>query len=332
MKNKFGFIPIILPVLLVMVLIIGMISMGGAQAQTATPVPTPNPTSTTITFLTLDAEGQPVNEFAKDDGWVSGDETKRFDTGMSTTTLKQTLDLTSPRDTVLDNVLVNVQANYIRISAQDHSPDPTPEDIRVTINGIGVPQGDATSTGVDYILKEGFNRFNIVVLDNNGHETTHTIQVWRVPRDTPKFHSRALDGSRQVYKVDVEIPSDTNSDNIDDVLEIMLPYATGGNGKLTYTLRGVESRSETCDQVVCLSADAPSGMDLIDDDDPNFNAFGYDRPDGTAERRRKMASGAPQRPPRTLPDWKTGATKQSTACVSPLKTAMAIRIHLSSRW
>ena len=232
MKNKFGFIPIVLPVL-VMVLIIGLINVTGpqsAQAQT--------PATIEITFL-----GSNADNGAVDAAYAGIVDTRDSDNdGDSTDTVasvSRTLNLSPPEDYRLDDITVLVQTPSIRIVA-------AVSDGEVSLNGIKLIEGgDATADNVRVLqLVEGSNDLVFTAFDDAQNQTTHRVKIIRQRSSAPDFVSERIASESPWYFL---VNTTTNPD-------IPLPYATGGNGDLTYTLYGVEPGGN-------LTTELPQGFD-----------------------------------------------------------------------
>ena len=214
MKNKFGFIPIVLPVL-VMVLI-GLINMTGpqnAQAQT------PNPAEIVITFLGSNAANGAVD--ASYQGII--DVTDAAD-GVAATATRE-LNLAPPEDYTLDDIEVLVQTQSIRMIAEV-------TDGEVSLNNVKLTEGsDATANDVLVLqLVEGSNDLVFTAYDDARNKTTHRVQIIRQQSSAPNFVSDRIASESPWYFL---INTTTNPD-------IPLPYATGGNGTRNYALYGVE--------------------------------------------------------------------------------------------
>ena len=213
MKNKFGFIPIVLPVL-VMVLIIGLINMTGPQNAQAQ-----NPARIQITFLGSNAANGAVD--ASYQGIVDATDTAD---GVAATATR-VLILATPEDYTLDDIEVLVQTESIRIIAEA-------TDGEVSLNGVKLTEGsDATANDVRVLqLVEGSNDLVFTVFDDAQNKTTHRVKIIRQRSSAPEFVSDRIESESPWYFL---INTTTNPD-------IPLPYATGGNGTRNYALYGVE--------------------------------------------------------------------------------------------
>ena len=230
MKNKFGFIPIVLPVL-VMVLIIGLINMTGPQStQAQTP-------ELTLTFNAQDVSTR-NDTYA---GILSNADPNT--PPVESVTRPFTFDRQSAD---LEEIKVNVLTRYIGVERAEF---PQGLDVtEMTIAQIGLGQGDTGA--LVFRLDEGDNFLRIVAEHTGGSQSVRVIKIVRQSHDAPSFVDRTLEGQTRIFLAGVDIP---------DNAEIILPRATGGNGTLTYDLRGVRSGGDFGGFTV---AQLPQGMSV----------------------------------------------------------------------
>ncbi len=122
---------------------------------------------------------------------------------------------------------VNVQTRYIRISRADDLPDGVST---ISVGQLGLAAGDAGATRLS--LGEDDNYFRIVAEHDGGGQSVRLINVKRQSGNPPSFASRNIENQTFTFLADTPIA---------DNAEIVLPRARGGNGDLTYDLRGVRA-------------------------------------------------------------------------------------------
>ncbi len=283
MKSKFGFIPIVLPVL-VMVLIIGLINMTGPQGAQAQTPPTVN-----VTFTVLGSDGMNL-----DNGIRFADENDAF--GVPSGDLSNGNKIVGTAQTrVIELAEVGTEVTYNLTPGLVFSSDA--EQVRithdtknsvasVTVNEIDIPEG---TVGVRIGLKPGGHQIRIVGEDRAipDAETLYLLGYTREISGPPELQSSDLQGEEYYFQADVAICGESPCPEIDGepgpVTDFPLfpPIKSGtGNGSPTYSLVGIGVNGADKDLPGGITFRPPSdhvdgsGPDLTPSGD-EYDGFGY---------------------------------------------------------
>ncbi len=277
MKNKFGFIPIVLPVL-VMVLIIGLINMTGpqgAQAHEADPHGAAHP-DVELTFTALNSAGDNLN------GGV-----RLADGEFDANSPSVTIDLVEIGEDVTYNItpglVFSSDAAQVRVTHTD-------SDENITINEIRVPNGE---TGLRFALSEGTHQMRIVGEDltspgTTGPETLYLLTYVKEVSGPPALQSSDLEDASYYFQVGVAICDDDQTPCAQDApitdFPLFPPIRSGtGNGDPVYTLVGIGVNGDEKDLPGGMTFHPPAvnGTDVPNAEDESTRSDGWGHLTGT---------------------------------------------------
>ena len=183
MKSKFGFIPIVLPVL-VMVLIIGLINIGNAPwvqahddaAEHMHNIPADHPLLDTLAITQINVDGTAAGPFDGAFTWAPA-----FDS--------DTADGRTSRYKV--SAVYDVEAISVTATAEGSPNDGTVE-VRITRNGRVLDSGDGTAGSATTTIAVGMTMIEVTVTNPANQASTETTYVVELTREYPQFDQLTL--------------------------------------------------------------------------------------------------------------------------------------------
>lgn len=184
MKNRFGFVPIVLPAI-VMVLIIGLINIGNApwvqahddDAEHMHNIPTDHPLLDTLEIAQINVDGTTVGPFADAftwaPAWNSDADTRR-----------------TSRYKV--SAVYDVEAISVTATAEDSQNEGTTVAVRITRNGRELVSGDGTAGSATTTIAVGMTMIEVTVDNSTNQASTKTTYVVELTREYPQFDQLTL--------------------------------------------------------------------------------------------------------------------------------------------